>query len=151
VGSSGAGKSTVIGLVMGFQRPGSGRILVDGRDMASLKTGDFRAQLGVVLQENFLFDGTIAENIAYARPGATREGIVSAASAAHCDEFVQALENRYDTLVGERGVKLSGERQRVAIARAVLARGYSSSMTPASTARARPAGRWRPAGDGRPS
>jgi subfamily B ATP-binding cassette protein MsbA len=122
VGPSGAGKSTVIGLVMGFQRPSSGRILVDGHDLATVRRREYRPHLGVVLQENFLFDGTIAENIAYARPAAGHDDIVAAARAAHCDHFVRHLERGYDTLVGERGVKLSGgERQRVAIARAILA------------------------------
>src|SRR6266513_2720608 len=122
VGSSGAGKSTLINLVLTFNRPKAGRILVDGRDLATLRLADYRRQLGVVLQDNFLFDGTIAENIAFARPHATREEIEEAARIAHCDEFVRRFEKGYDTLVGERGVKLSGgERQRVSIARAILA------------------------------
>jgi len=122
VGPSGAGKSTVIGLVMAFHFPSSGRILVDGHDLATVRRREYRSHLGVVLQENFLFDGTIAENIAYARPAAGRDEIVAAARAAHCDRFVRDLEKGYDTRVGERGVKLSGgERQRVAIARAILA------------------------------
>ena len=122
VGSSGAGKSTLISLVLAFNRPKSGRILVDGRDLATLRLADYRRQLGVVLQDNFLFDGTIAENIAFARPHATRAEIVEAARIAHCDEFVRRFERGYDTVVGERGVKLSGgERQRVSIARAILA------------------------------
>jgi len=122
VGPSGAGKSTVIGLLMALYRPTSGRILVDGRDLASLRARDFRSHLGVVLQESFLFDGTIAENIAYSRPEASREEVVRAARSAHCDEFVAGLEHGYETVVGERGVKLSGgQRQRVAIARAILA------------------------------
>jgi subfamily B ATP-binding cassette protein MsbA len=122
VGPSGAGKSTVIGLLMALYRPSAGRILVDGHDLAALRARDFRSHLGVVLQESFLFDGTIADNIAYARPEASREEVVRAARAARCDEFVAGLERGYETMVGERGVKLSGgERQRVAIARAVLA------------------------------
>jgi subfamily B ATP-binding cassette protein MsbA len=122
VGPSGAGKSTVIGLVMGFHRPRRGRILVDGTDLAGIRLRDYRAFLGVVLQETFLFDGTVAENIAYAHPRASREEVVEAARVAHCHDFVSTLEKGYDTLVGERGVKLSGgQRQRVAIARAVLA------------------------------
>lgn len=122
VGPSGAGKSTVIGLVMGFQRPSSGSILVDGIDLANVRLRELRAHLGVVLQETFLFDGTVAENIAYARPGAPREEVLQAARVAHCHDFVMALEDGYDTVVGERGVRLSGgQRQRVAIARAVLA------------------------------
>ena len=122
VGSSGAGKSTLISLVLTFNRPKSGRILVDGRDLAGLRLADYRRQLGVVLQDNFLFDGTVAENIAFAKPHATRREIEEAARIAHCDEFVRRFEKGYDTIVGERGVKLSGgERQRVSIARAILA------------------------------
>ena len=122
VGPSGAGKSTLIGLVMGFHRPTSGRILVDGSDLDTIRVRDFRIHLGVVLQDNFLFNGTIAENIAYARPRASREEILAAAALAHCDEFAERFEEKYDTVVGERGVKLSGgQRQRVAIARAILA------------------------------
>jgi len=122
VGSSGSGKSTLIGLVLAFHRPRAGTIRVDGRDLAGLKLRDYRRHLGAVFQENFLFDGTIAENIAYARPSATREQVLAAAAVAHCDEFVARFEAGYDTVVGERGVKLSGgQRQRVAIARAILA------------------------------
>ncbi len=122
VGSSGSGKSTLIGLVNAFNQPWEGRVLVDGHDLATLRLADYRSRLGVVLQENFLFDGTIAENVAYGRPGAHRDEIVAAARVAHCDEFVRGFENGYDTVIGERGVKLSGgQRQRVAIARAVLA------------------------------
>jgi ABC-type multidrug transport system fused ATPase/permease subunit len=122
VGSSGSGKSTLISLVMAFNRPLSGQLLVDGIDLGTLKLRDYRANLGVVLQDNFLFDGTIAENIAYARPHASREDIKAVSRIAHCDEFVEAFEKGYDTIVGERGVRLSGgQRQRVAIARAILA------------------------------
>jgi subfamily B ATP-binding cassette protein MsbA len=122
VGSSGSGKSTLISLVMTFNRPKAGRVLVDGRDLAGVRLADYRARLGVVLQDNFLFDGTIAENIAYARPDATRAEIEAAAEIAHCDEFVRQFEQGYDTVVGERGVKVSGgQRQRIAIARAILA------------------------------
>jgi subfamily B ATP-binding cassette protein MsbA len=122
VGSSGSGKSTLISLVMAFNRPLSGRVLVDGRDLTSVRLRDYREHLGVVLQDNFLFDGTIAENIAYARPHATREEIQAVSHIAHCDEFIEAFEKQYDTIVGERGVRLSGgQRQRVAIARAILA------------------------------
>jgi subfamily B ATP-binding cassette protein MsbA len=97
-------------------------VLIDGRDLASVRLRDFRSHLGVVMQDNFLFDGTIADNIAYGRPGASRAEIEAAAAVAHCDEFVAGFERGYDTLVGERGVKLSGgQRQRVAIARAILA------------------------------
>jgi ABC-type multidrug transport system fused ATPase/permease subunit len=122
VGSSGAGKSTLISLVLTFVRPMTGRIVVDGRDLEHVRLADYRVQLGVVLQDNFLFDGTIAENIAFARPHASRREIEEAARIAHCDEFVRRFEQGYDTIVGERGVKLSGgERQRVSIARAILA------------------------------
>jgi ABC-type multidrug transport system fused ATPase/permease subunit len=122
VGSSGSGKSTLISLVMTFNRPLSGTIYIDGRDLASVRLRDFRGNLGVVLQDNFLFDGTIAENIAFARPHASREEIEAVARIAHCDEFVREFESGYDTVVGERGVKLSGgQRQRIAIARAILA------------------------------
>lgn len=122
VGSSGSGKSTLIGLVMAFNRPDDGQILVDGRNLDGLRLRDYRSQLGVVLQDNFLFDGTIRENIAFARPEATEEEVREVSRIAHCDEFVSGFENGYDTIVGERGVKLSGgQRQRVAIARAILA------------------------------
>jgi subfamily B ATP-binding cassette protein MsbA len=122
VGSSGSGKSTLIGLVAAFHRPTGGEILVDGKDLAGVRLADYRSQLGVVFQDNFLFDGTVLENIAYARPDASPEEILNAAKIARCDDFVQKLADGYDTVVGERGVKLSGgERQRVAIARAILA------------------------------
>jgi subfamily B ATP-binding cassette protein MsbA len=122
VGSSGAGKSTLISLVMAFNRPKTGRILVDGQSLASIRLADYRRHLGVVLQDNFLFDGTVAENIAFARPHASRAEIERVARIAHCDDFVRRFERGFDTVVGERGVKLSGgERQRVAIARAILA------------------------------
>jgi len=122
VGSSGAGKSTLIGLVMAFNRAQSGQVLVDGTDLESLKLHEYRGHLGVVMQDNFLFDGTIRENIAYARPDATDEEVRAVARIAHVDEFVDAWEKKYETIVGERGVKLSGgQRQRVAIARAILA------------------------------
>jgi subfamily B ATP-binding cassette protein MsbA len=122
VGSSGSGKSTLISLVMTFNRPQSGRVLVDGRDLATVRLRDYRRHLGVVLQDNFLFDGTIAENIAYAKPDATRDEIVAVSRIAHCDEFIEGFEKGYETIVGERGVRLSGgQRQRVAIARAILA------------------------------
>ncbi|MGK2962057.1 MAG: ABC transporter ATP-binding protein [Gemmatimonadaceae bacterium] len=122
VGSSGSGKSTLIGLVMAFNRPDSGELLVDGRNLDGLRLRDYRSQLGVVLQDNFLFDGTVRENIAFARPEATEEEVREVSRIAHCDEFVSGFEKGYDTIVGERGVKLSGgQRQRVAIARAILA------------------------------
>jgi subfamily B ATP-binding cassette protein MsbA len=122
VGSSGSGKSTLISLVMTFNRPLSGRVLVDGHDLLTVKLRDYRSQLGVVLQDNFLFDGTIAANIAYGNPHASREEIKAVSAIAHCDEFIEGFEKQYDTIVGERGVRLSGgQRQRVAIARAILA------------------------------
>jgi ABC-type multidrug transport system fused ATPase/permease subunit len=122
VGSSGSGKSTLIGLVMAFSRPVSGRVLVDERDLASVRLHDYRAQLGVVLQDNFMFDGTVAENIRFSRPEATMEEVRAVSRIAHCDEFIERFPSTYDTVVGERGVKLSGgQRQRVAIARAILA------------------------------
>jgi subfamily B ATP-binding cassette protein MsbA len=122
VGSSGSGKSTLVSLVMAFNRPGSGRITLDGRDLERLRLAEYRAHLGVVLQDNFLFDGTIAENVGFSRPSASRAEIEAASKTAHCDEFVKRFEKGYDTVVGERGVKLSGgQRQRVAIARALLA------------------------------
>ncbi len=122
VGSSGSGKSTLISLVMAFNRPLAGRIIVDGSDLQTLRLKDYRTQLGVVLQENFLFDGTIADNISFAHPRATRAEIIEASRVAHCEEFINGFKDGYDTIVGERGVKLSGgQRQRVAIARAILA------------------------------
>jgi ABC-type multidrug transport system fused ATPase/permease subunit len=102
VGSSGSGKSTIAGLVMGFHRPTHGRVLVDGRDLAALKLAEYRRHLGVVLQDNFLFDGTIAENVAFSRPGAARAEIEEVCAVAHCDEFVKPLEKGLDTVVGER-------------------------------------------------
>ena len=122
VGPSGSGKSTLIGLIAAFHRPTSGSVLVDGQDLARVKLHDYRSHLGVVFQDNFLFDGTVYENIAYARPHAPEEEVLQAARIARCDDFVQRLPEKYETIVGERGVKLSGgERQRVAIARAILA------------------------------
>jgi len=122
VGSSGSGKSTLISLVMAFNRPVTGRILVDGRDLTSVRLRDYRSQIGVVLQDNFLFDGTVGDNIRYGRPDATIEEIREVSRIAHANEFIDGFEKGYDTVVGERGVKLSGgQRQRVAIARAILA------------------------------
>jgi ABC-type multidrug transport system fused ATPase/permease subunit len=122
VGPSGSGKSTIIGLVAAFYHPTGGRITVDGHDLDRVRLADYRSQLGVVLQDNFLFDGTILENIAYARPEATDEEVLRAARIARCDDFVEKLPEKYKTIVGERGIKLSGgQRQRVAIARAILA------------------------------
>ena len=122
VGSSGSGKSTLVSLVMAFNRPQEGRVLVDGRDLSTLKLADFRRQLGVVLQENFLFDGSVASNISFARRHATRAEVEAVSRIAHADEFIRGFPEGYDTIVGERGIKLSGgQRQRVAIARAILA------------------------------
>ncbi|MGD1069563.1 MAG: ABC transporter ATP-binding protein [Bryobacteraceae bacterium] len=122
VGPSGSGKSTTIGLIAAFYKPTSGKILVDGVDLNSLQLGSYRSQLGVVLQETFLFDGTIRENVMFSRPGATEEQFLDACRIARVDEFAENLENKYDTIVGERGVKLSGgQRQRLSIARAILA------------------------------
>ena len=122
VGASGGGKSTLVSLVMAFNRPKSGRVLVDGKDLAGFRLHDYRRAMGVVLQENFLFDGTVAENIAFAKPHAAREEIEHVARVAHADDFVRGFPQGYDTVVGERGIKLSGgQRQRIAIARAILA------------------------------
>jgi ABC-type multidrug transport system fused ATPase/permease subunit len=122
VGSSGSGKSTLVSLVMAFNRPTAGKVLIDGRDLGDLKLADYRAQLGVVLQENFLFDGTVADNIRFARPDATRDEIEEVARIANAHDFIGEFPQGYDTVVGERGIKLSGgQRQRIAIARALLA------------------------------
>jgi len=122
VGPSGSGKSTIIGLIAAFHLPASGTILVDGVDLSTVRLDSYRTQLGVVLQETFLFDGTIRENVAFARPDATEEQVMEAHRLARVDEFAEGFEKKYDTVVGERGVKLSGgQRQRVAIARAILA------------------------------
>jgi ABC-type multidrug transport system fused ATPase/permease subunit len=122
VGPSGAGKSTIIGLIAAFYVPSSGRVLVDGIDLADVRLDSYRTQLGVVLQESFLFDGTIRENVAFGRPEAKEEEILAACHVARVDEFAESFEQKYDTIVGERGVKLSGgQKQRVSIARAILA------------------------------
>jgi subfamily B ATP-binding cassette protein MsbA len=122
VGPSGSGKSTLCRLLMAFDRPTLGRILIDGRDLSTLRLRDYRSRLGVVLQDNFLFDGTIRDNIVFASPSADDTAVCAASRLAHCDEFVSRLAAGYDTVVGERGVKLSGgQRQRIAIARAILA------------------------------
>jgi len=112
----------MIGLVSAFYTPTQGRILVDGVDLSTVKLSSYRTQLGVVLQETFLFDGSIRENVSYARPGATEAEIMEACRIARVDEFAENYEKKYDTVVGERGVKLSGgQKQRVSIARAILA------------------------------
>jgi ABC-type multidrug transport system fused ATPase/permease subunit len=122
VGPSGSGKSTTIGLIAAFHKPVAGRITVDGADLSKLKLASYREQLGVVLQETFLFDGTIRENVMFSRPGATEAQVMEACRIARVDEFAEVLEQGYDTIVGERGVKLSGgQRQRLSIARAILA------------------------------
>src|ERR1700680_2826791 len=122
VGPSGSGKSTIIGLIAAFHVPESGTILVDGMDLATVRLDSFRTQLGVVLQDTFLFDGSIRENVAFARPDATEQQILDACRIARVDEFAESFEKGYETIVGERGVKLSGgQRQRVSIARAILA------------------------------
>jgi subfamily B ATP-binding cassette protein MsbA len=122
VGSSGSGKSTTIGLVSAFYVPSKGAIRVDGVDLSTVRLDSFRTRLGVVLQESFLFDGTIRENVAFSRPEATEEEIMRACRIARVDEFAETFTEKYDTVVGERGVKLSGgQRQRISIARAILA------------------------------
>jgi ABC-type multidrug transport system fused ATPase/permease subunit len=122
VGSSGSGKSTIIGLVSAFHSPTSGQVLVDGYDLSTVQLGSYRSQLGVVLQESFLFDGSIRENVGFSRPGATEEEILKACRIARVDEFALNFPEKFETIVGERGVKLSGgQRQRVSIARAILA------------------------------
>lgn len=122
VGSSGSGKSTIIGLVAAFHKPNSGKVLVDGIDLATVRLDSYRTQLGMVLQDSFLFDGTIRENVAFSKPHATEEELLRACAIARVDEFAEKFELKYDTVIGERGVKLSGgQRQRVSIARAILA------------------------------
>jgi len=122
VGPSGAGKSTIIGLIAAFYTPTRGRVLVDGVDLAAVRLDSYRTQLGVVLQDTFLFDGSIRDNVAFGKPGASEEDILAACRIARVDEFAESFERKYDTVVGERGVKLSGgQKQRVSIARAILA------------------------------
>jgi subfamily B ATP-binding cassette protein MsbA len=122
VGSSGSGKSTTIGLITAFHVPTQGKVLVDGIDLSTVRLDSYRTRLGVVLQESFLFDGTIRENVAFSRPAATEEEIMRACRIARVDEFAEGFAEKYDTIVGERGVKLSGgQRQRISIARAILA------------------------------
>jgi ABC-type multidrug transport system fused ATPase/permease subunit len=122
VGPSGSGKSTTIGLIAAFHKTVGGRILVDGVNLDTVRLPSYRTQLGVVLQETFLFDGSIRENVMFSRPGATEAEMLEACRIARVDEFTEVLEQGYDTIVGERGVKLSGgQRQRLSIARAILA------------------------------
>jgi ABC-type multidrug transport system fused ATPase/permease subunit len=122
VGSSGSGKSTIIGLIAAFHKPNEGRVLVDGVDLSTIRLESYRTQLGMVLQDSFLFDGSIRENVAFSKPDATEAEILRACAIARVDEFAEKYELKYDTIIGERGVKLSGgQRQRVSIARAILA------------------------------
>jgi ABC-type multidrug transport system fused ATPase/permease subunit len=122
VGSSGSGKSTTIGLISAFHVPTSGKVLIDGVDLSTVRLDSYRTRLGVVLQESFLFDGTIRENVSFSRPNASEEEIMRACRIARVDEFAESFADKYDTIVGERGVKLSGgQRQRISIARAILA------------------------------
>lgn len=122
VGTSGSGKTTIAGLVASFITPISGKVTVDGYDLSKVSLSSYRSQLGVVLQDDFLFEGTIRENIRFPRPDATESDVENAASAAYVDEFASRFEDGLDTVIGERGVKLSGgQRQRIAIARAILA------------------------------
>jgi subfamily B ATP-binding cassette protein MsbA len=122
VGSSGSGKSTTIGLISAFYVPTRGKVMVDGIDLSTVRLDSYRTQLGVVLQESFLFDGTIRENVAFSRPDATEESVMRACQISRVDEFAESFADKYDTIVGERGVKLSGgQRQRISIARAILA------------------------------
>jgi subfamily B ATP-binding cassette protein MsbA len=122
VGSSGSGKSTIIGLVASFYKPTRGRVLVDGTSLSQIRLDSYRPTLGVVLQESFLFAGTIRENVKFCRPEASEEVFRRACHIAHVDEFAERFKNGYETVIGERGIKLSGgQRQRMAIARAILA------------------------------
>jgi subfamily B ATP-binding cassette protein MsbA len=122
VGSSGSGKSTMISLLAAFHTPQSGQVLVDGTDLSIVRLESYRSQLGVVLQDSFLFDGSIRENVAFSRPHSTEEQIIQACRIARVDEFAESFDEGYDTIIGERGVKLSGgQRQRLSIARAILA------------------------------
>jgi subfamily B ATP-binding cassette protein MsbA len=122
VGSSGSGKSTIIGLISAFYTPKKGTVMIDGVDLSTARLDSYRTQLGVVLQDSFLFDGSIRENVAFSRPDASEEDLLRACRIARVDEFAESFADRYDTIVGERGVKLSGgQRQRISIARAILA------------------------------
>jgi len=121
VGHSGAGKTTLINLVCHFYKTDEGQVLIDGQDLSQVKVETLRRQIGIVSQEPFLFSGTVAENIAYSKPGATQKEVIAASKAANAHEFILNFPEKYDTLVGERGMRVSGgERQRVAIARAIL-------------------------------
>jgi ATP-binding cassette, subfamily B, bacterial MsbA len=121
VGRSGVGKSTLVDLIPKFHLPSSGRLTIDGTDINEIETHSLREQIGIVSQDVILFNDTVRENIAFGRPGATDEDVVSAANMAYADEFIRELPDKYDTVIGERGLKLSGgQRQRIAIARAIL-------------------------------
>ena len=123
VGSSGSGKSTIAGLATAFLNPNSGQVLIDGIDLSKVNLKSFRSQLGVVLQDDFLYEGSIRENILFPRPNATEEELLQAVKGAYVNEFTDRFDDGLDTLIGERGVKLSGgQRQRISIARALLAR-----------------------------
>ena len=122
VGSSGSGKSTIAGLVTAFLNPSSGKVLIDGIDLSKVDLKSFRSQLGVVLQDDFLYEGTIRENILFPRPSASEKELIEAVNGAYVDEFTNRFENGLETVIGERGVKLSGgQKQRISIARALLA------------------------------
>jgi ABC-type multidrug transport system fused ATPase/permease subunit len=122
VGSSGSGKSTIAGLAATFLNPVSGHVTLDGQDLAHVNLSSYRRNLGVVLQDDFLYEGTIRENILFPRPNATEEQLLAAVKGAYVDEFTDRFDNGLDTVIGERGVKLSGgQRQRISIARALLA------------------------------
>ncbi len=122
VGSSGSGKSTIVGLIAAFYKPTNGRVSIDGVNLDTVRLDSYRTALGVVLQESFLFAGTIRENVMFSRPDATEEEMLEACRIAHVDEFAEGFNDKYETVIGERGVKLSGgQRQRLSIARAILA------------------------------
>jgi subfamily B ATP-binding cassette protein MsbA len=122
VGSSGSGKSTIISLLAAFHTPQSGQVLVDDADLSTVRLETYRSQLGVVLQDSFLFDGSIRENVAFSRPNSSEQQVLEACRIARVDEFAESFDDGYDTIIGERGVKLSGgQRQRLSIARAILA------------------------------
>ena len=122
MGTSGGGKSTIISLIASFRTPTAGRVIVDSVDLSTVRLESYRTQLGVVLQEPFLFDGTIRENIAWSAPFASQQEILRSCRLAGVSEFAETFETGYDTVIGERGIQLSGgQRQRISIARAILA------------------------------